>query len=324
MISHWGFPKDEKQLAKFAKAGFNTVIAVPEELPACRKYGWKALLAVPADKAAAYRKDPIVWGYHVFDEPARKGVPYTKFADAFATLHKLDPTRPAYINLNEEDNPEQFIKALRPRVLSYDYYQWWSGSKPFYPLLENFRAAALAVDIPLLCWVEAVVVPSGEIPKDNEAKVRLSVYSALAYGAKGIQWWAWRPYNDDAAKINTELKVLGPVLLPLRSVGVFHTPPLPDKTQALPADHWLQTSSKNLVVGFFKDSEDRDLVLVVNRDLKKQNDITCTLTRTSNIERYDRAAGRWSKHQPVFVDGRRALRHTLAAGDGALFRITKD
>ena len=41
----------------------------------------------------------------------------------------------------------------------------------------------------------------------------------MAYGAKGIQWWAWRPYNDDAANINAQLKVLGLVLIELRSVS---------------------------------------------------------------------------------------------------------
>ncbi len=97
MISHWGFPKDEKQLKQFSRAGFNTVIAVPEELPQCRKHGWKALLAVSADKAEAYVDDPVVWGYHVFDEPGRKNVPYKTFVEKMQAFHKLDPARPAYI-----------------------------------------------------------------------------------------------------------------------------------------------------------------------------------------------------------------------------------
>ena len=45
MISHWSFPKEESRLQQFAKAGFNTVIATPEELPYCRRFGWQALLA---------------------------------------------------------------------------------------------------------------------------------------------------------------------------------------------------------------------------------------------------------------------------------------
>ncbi|MCH8044611.1 MAG: hypothetical protein IID44_12935 [Planctomycetes bacterium] len=47
------------------------------------------------DKAEAYVDDPVVWGYHVFDEPGRKKVPYKTFVEKMQAFHKLDPTRPA-------------------------------------------------------------------------------------------------------------------------------------------------------------------------------------------------------------------------------------
>ncbi|MCE9557298.1 MAG: hypothetical protein K8T91_28450, partial [Planctomycetes bacterium] len=164
MISHWSFPKDEPRLKRFAEAGFNTVIATPEELPACRRHGWQALLAVPSDKAAEFVADPIVWGYFLFDEPAQKKVGYETLVDRMKAFHQLDSKRPAYINLNEKDDPEAFVKILKPRVLSYDYYQWWATQEPFFPLLEKFRRAALGANIPLICWVEAVATPNGPVP----------------------------------------------------------------------------------------------------------------------------------------------------------------
>ncbi len=80
MISHWGFPKDEERLQQFLADSFNTVIAVPDELPYCREHGLKALLAEAGDRAAEFVDDPVVWGFFVLDEPTRKNIPYDAVA----------------------------------------------------------------------------------------------------------------------------------------------------------------------------------------------------------------------------------------------------
>ena len=325
MISHWSFPKDEARLKLFAQAGFNTVIATPQELPACRRHGWQALLAIEAEKAGDYVRDPIIWGYFVFDEPALKKVGYETFAGRMEALHKLDPTRPAYINLNEKDDPEKFIKLLAPRVLSYDYYPWWATPEPFFPLLEKFRRAALSANIPLICWVEAVAAAHGPAPADNEAKLRHSVYSALAYGAKGIQWWAWRPDNQDAAKINAELKVLGPTLMQLRSVDVFHTAPLPPQTRALPADLWVQSPTESLLLGLFKDAVGNDFILAANRNWKAATQATLTFSgAVSAVSMLDRKTGNWVDLQLTSKGNQKTIPLQLAPGDGVLLRITRN
>jgi len=323
MISHWSFPKDEKRLPQFAKAGFNTVIATPGELQACREHGWRAILAAPEDEAAKYLEDPIVWGYFVFDEPALKKVPYNTFVKRMEAFHGLDPKRPAYINLNEKDDPEAFIKTLKPRVLSYDYYQWWAKPEPFFPLLEKFRAAALAADIPLLCWVEAVAAAHGPPPADNEAKIRHSVYSALAYGAKGIQWWAWRPESPDCAKINAELKVLGLTLITLHSTDVFHTGPLPPQTRPVPEKFWVQSSTPSLLLGVFQNKEKQDFLLVANRDWQHDHGAELVFDSSiTTIATLDKASGKWTDAKLVAKDDRKTLTLPLAKGDGILLRVS--
>jgi len=322
MISHWSFPKDPAQLEQFAKDGFNTVIAVPEELPDCRKHGFKAILAAPPEKAAAYRDDPLIWGYFVLDEPGRKKIPYTEVASKVAAYHRLDPSRPAYVNLNREDDVPAFISAVKPRLLSYDYYQWWEGQEIFFPLLEKFRTASLETGIPLICWIEAVVVPSGEIPTDNAARIRQSVYCSLAYGVKGIQWWAWRPFNRDAGTINSDLKQLGPALVRLKSVNVFHTPPVPKSTSPVPRDHWVQSPTKNLVLGIFQDKERRDFILVVNREYRRGQKVVLEFaTPVLAVEKISKNTGKWvalplsyeGKHQVAKLD--------IHPGDGELLHI---
>jgi len=321
LISHWSFPKDPALLKQFAEAGFNTVIATPEELAACRQHGWQALLAAPLDQARPLAADKMVWGYFLFDEPARKKVPYGDLAERMHQFHELDSARPAYINLNELDDPEEFIRQLRPRVLSYDYYQWWAGQEPFFPLLEKFRRAAQGARIPLLFWVEGVAVPHGPAPADNQARVRHSVYSALAYGVKGIQWWGWRPDNQDAATINAELKVLGPELTQLRSVDIFHTPPLPAQTRPIPPDAWVRTSIPSLLLGLLKNDQGQDFILLANRNWREPTTASLTFTRpVASVSILDRKGGAW-KEAVLKQDNGATLVHRLSPGDGELLRL---
>ena len=322
MISHWSFPKEEKDLNLFLKDHFNTVIAVPEELELCQKHGLKALLAAEPEKAAEYVGDPGIWGYFVMDEPGRKGIELADLLPKMQAFHKLDPGKPAYINLDFHDDLDAFIKTLNPRVLSYDHYQWWAGQEMFFPMLEKFRQASLSANIPFICWVEAVCVSWGDIPPDNQAKIRHSVYCSLAYGAKGIQWWAWRNFNRDAGIINAELKRLGPTLVSLKSINVFHTPPVPKSVSPVPPDHWVQSPTKDLVLGVFQDKEEHDLILVVNREYRRgQEAVLKFATRVSVVEKIDKNTGKWTALPLSNEDKQWVTRVNIEPGDGELLRV---
>jgi len=325
IISHWGVPKDEKNLNLFLKEHFNVVIAVPEEFEFCRKHGLKALLAASPEQAVEFVGNPGVWGYFVIDEPSRKGIKFTALAPKVQAFHTLDPIKPAYINLDYHDELDTFIKILNPRILSYDQYQWWSGREMFFPMLEKFRRASLSANIPLMCWVEAVCVSWGDIPKDNQAKIRHSVYCSLAYGVKGIQWWAWRNYNRDAGIINAELKQLGPTLVRLKSVNVFHTPPVPKDTSPVPQEHWVQSPTKELVLGMFQDKEtthQRDFILVANREYRRgQEAMLKFATRVSAVENINKNTGKWVA-LPLSQEGKsKVVKLNIHPGDGELLRV---
>jgi hypothetical protein len=322
MISHWSFPKDPEQLKQFVADGINTVIAVPEELPLCRTHGLRAILATDAETAKAFAGDPLIWGYFVLDEPARKKIPYPDVAAKVAGFHRMDAVRPAYVNLNELDDPAEFIRVAKPRILSYDYYQWWAGREPFFPVLEKFRAAARDAGIPLIAWAEAVCVPGGPIPADNLAKIRLSVNGLLAYGVKGIQWWAWRPFNRDAGTVNAGLRRLGPVMAALRSADVFHTPPVPEGSRSVPGDCWVQSPTPDLLLGLFKNSAGGNHIYVVNRNVDDSTEAVLTFAKTvSAASVFDVAGGQWAAAPVTREDGRAVVRHHLDGGEGALLRI---
>src|SRR4030095_6795415 len=105
--------------------------------------------------------------------------------------------------------------------------------------LEQFREAALAAHVPLAACLEVSANPAVErgdttyLP-DKLRKLKQSIYTTLAYGAKGIEWFSAQmlfepksanltPAGRDVAILNREVQRIGSVLVKLRSIDVFHT-----------------------------------------------------------------------------------------------------
>jgi len=339
MISGWGGPSDETTAAAFVDAGFNTVMANTAQLELCRAHGLRAILfdATP-EFAAAHRGDGAVWGYYVQDEPRAE-----EFAQAGARLaafQTADPTHPGYINLMAHMNLDEYFRTVSAWFLSYDYYQWWWGPQGQFDRLGAHRAAALKAGVPLICWVEANAdkryergeAGAGYLP-DNAVKLRQSVYGALAYGVKGIQWFTTELALDktgkltesgaDVATINKELAVLGPVLVGLRSTGVWHTTPVPAGTEELPAGGRIATQCEALAIGSFVDDADgAEYVMVVNTSIEKPAGVSLSLSQVSDsVDELDREAGEWRTLAAAGPEHVAKAELTLAPGDGALLRI---
>jgi len=326
-------------------AGFNTVLWPLDRLEICRATGLKLMAehATPAD-AAKLANDTALWGYHLADEP--KAPAFPKLATQLADFHRADPNHPANINMLcfAGELLQLHMRTVKPEVLSYDHYQWWWGSHSHFEKLEQHRDAALAADIPLTCWIEANANPNVEwggpatIDPDNAVKLRQSVYTSLAYGVKGIQWFSgeqlFKPGTAELneggrqiAHLNQELRQLGAALFPLRSVDVFHTKPLPRRTHESQHDHWAQVIGEELLWGMFKDEADTDYILVANRDIHQRQQATIQFQRAGygrkvkSVLRLDKTTGTWtplsSRVRVLFVEN-------LAPGDGQLFKILKE
>ena len=354
MISFWGGPKDDASAEAIVQAGFNTVMCKPDKLDLCRRHGLKALLfdAKP-ELAAKLSDDKAVWGYCLQDEPSNER--FSALAESAAAFRQADPKHPAYINLGWKACPRTFVDVVRPQVLSYDeYWWWWKGD--YFPMLEEYRSVAQSVAIPLICWVEANAGPDSEVGpakihlNDNLARLRHSVYCPLAYGVQGIQWFVDRlifngsqltPAGQDVAAINAELKHLGPVLLGLRSLDVYHvaTPDVPKNTRRLPHHYWVQTATGDTILGTFKDAEGSDFLMVVNRKVDKEQPVVLRFGRpVTSVEKFDKQKGIWASLAVVNAEqfdqreewaklfalrrrGHLAVELTVSPGDGELLRI---
>lgn len=344
VVSLWGGPGNAELARCLAEdAHFNTVMGGVSWTPAggtdlldlAHKHGMRVLMKVdPKSITEETIRHPGLWGYFVFDEPVQQKVTYAEILPSVAAHRAVDRSHPVYINLNNADDPVAFIETIRPDLLSIDRYQWWYGREDYVPLLERYRRLSLEHGIPLIWWVEANADANrSNYPEGNERMLRQSVYTALAYGVKGIQWFGWgeacswepkgegrwglKPAGEDVAAINAELRVLGPALVRLKSVGVFHTPPLPAGASPVPDSCWVQATGGTLVLGLFRDAERRDYVLAVNRDHESPCTVALKLKRGDRlVRRLERRSGDW-----VPTTTTAALRLVLPAGDGELLRL---
>ncbi|MGQ9845568.1 MAG: hypothetical protein ACUVQN_05095 [Caldisericia bacterium] len=160
---------------------------------------------------------------------------------------------------------EKYLNAFytsqeyKPRVLCFDHYPFLMGGnsnfrKDYYANLEIIRKKSIEWDIPF--WM--IILSSGHDNYKNPSfeEIRFQIYSALAYGAKGIGYylysksfeqigyrsWILENYVDDEQvadslhgplyvpikKLNAEIKKLGGILMNLKSRRIIHTSDFPN------------------------------------------------------------------------------------------------
>lgn len=253
-----------------------------------------------------------------------------------------------------------------PPVVSIDHFAWQVPGHPQRDWFWNLRvlreecARVSAGHSPVPFWVVLQLSPFRP-PNAAEFReqfgfvhTRWQVWSALAYGAKGITYWGlrtfdnrpregvWGPgiFTDDGDTVavrysqvralNRELHALGPTLMQLEPMGCWHADTLGWTGMR---DERLDASHPSTIVGRFGPGADsmfagwlrdrrrgRDYVMVVNKALATP--VTCDVTlarRAERIARIDRSTGR-----EVLVAQRTTQLHLdrLPAAQGELFRIT--
>ncbi len=353
----WNEPKiaDVEARAKaLAEAGFSVVDWSPDRLDVLERHGLRGMIhnATP-ELAARLAAHPIVWGYHVKDEPYPEAE-FDAIAEQVRRLREADPGHLPFVNMLSTTGEflRTYMRVVEPDLLSFDYYQWWWGSNRYFEKLEQFREAAMLAGVPLAACIEVSTNPAIErgdstyLP-DNARKLRQSLYTTLAYGAKGIEWFnaaqmfeadrpVLTPAGRDVAALNQELRRVGPILATLESVDVFHTPPLAAGTRTAPVEHWVQLTGEEgrpgLVQGMFRDPGGLDYMLVANRDYREMQSVTVRLqskwlgiapwhkpkTYKYRVEILDKARAQWMTITSSSAVG---FSFVIAPADGELFRI---
>jgi hypothetical protein len=252
---------------------------------------------------------PAALGYFLCDEPYYSSM-MANLGKVAAILRELAPDKLPYVNLcnsycsQRRFQPvgyEGYVRSLAEVIhqpfISYDCYALVNGEMMdrFYTQLEWIRRIGLETKTPF--WNIVLSNSFQMFMEPTDATVHLQAYATMAYGGRGIVWFTYMGYPDMRLsaidtfghktptwgmlqRINSEVQMLAPTLLKLRSTGVYHYPDVPErgkplaesklvKTVELTQD-WYRppTTVGRILIGELEDSEGRPYLMVVNKDLK--------------------------------------------------------
>jgi len=340
-------PEQQDVMAQFVlEHGFNCVEVEVDKLDMCRRNGLFARLGsgdinAMLKDAARLKDDKTVFAYFISDRRRRSAFP--AFAQIARAYEKADPNHPTmFINRANWNEYPDFVKQVQPMLLDFYHYHWDTRRHPErrYIYLASFRELGLKHGIPVMRCVSATV-PAPQL--------RQTIYTSLAYGEQGFHFWPpWmfsintrdgKPILNDGkivprfnlpalAEVAKEIKPLGPVLIKLRSTGVYHTKPVHPEAPgaaAVPKECWVQPSGEQLLVGLFEDEKANDYLMVVNCDAGQQRRATLSMEPTVRaIKRMDKRTGKWAALEVQRTDGGTVTTLELTPGNGELLSVMRE
>jgi hypothetical protein len=286
---------------------------------------WKEQVAAAV---ADYKNRPGFGGYFVTDEPSVAR--FDDLAAIVAELRAADPAHVAYINLLADYIPgglgvptygeyvERFIMTVRPSLLSYDYYPFEVRKRDrptFFSNLAVVREHATRHGVPFMLIILAM--PHGPYRDPTEAELSWQVFHALAYGARGISYFAyWTPVHvehadvmkfrtglieegkptrhyAEATRLNRAVRAIAGELSSYRSVAVGD--PLGQVAVALPLGPITAIEGGAVTVGLFANEAGDLAVLVVNRDYGSAVNLKLRLRESHAPDYFDSGTRRWNR-----------------------------
>ncbi|MBP3565209.1 MAG: beta-galactosidase [Alistipes sp.] len=316
----------KERYEEMAEAGFNisfshfgTIEQVEQALELSQGTGVKILITCgemyndTENTVKHFRHHPQNAGYFLRDEPA--GADFPALAELAENIRKADDTKLLYLNLfpnyvpaehlgaaSYADHVAQFIKDVKLGMVSFDHYPVIDTGvrrNHFYANLEDVAAESKKAGIPF--WAFSLSTAHTPYPVATRGAMRLQIFTNLAYGAQGIQYFTytnpgtetWNFHNapidtnsqrtevwDRVAEINHEVQTLKGVFLGAEMIKVRHTGEnLPAHTTALaegdlPAQiSKVEADGEGVVVSQLKNGTMRYL-MVVNRDIYQPQRVT--------------------------------------------------
>ncbi len=298
---------------------------------------------------------PSPIGYHICDEPNAFAFPNLEKIVSY--LRARDPERPAFINLfptyantdqlgtpTYEEHVRKYVEIVKPELICYDHYNFFVEDRDgidYFQNLEIIRKYAVLYDIPFWNIIQAInsQVRTDVWRKLHVGEYRWLVYSSLAYGAKGILYFAWAgsygimtsPEKEEAYAaiqlLNAEIKALDPVLMDLQSTGVYHLNTVPLGGSGPPA-HCLVSaisSDVDVMIGEFKDEMDNDYMILMNKDYNQQISPQITLSRyVNNLDYFDLETKSWQNVTIEQSESGTLFEYQFLPGGGILFKLGQE
>jgi hypothetical protein len=305
---------------------------------------------------------PALAGLNLYDEP--KSRLFGVLAHAKGELGRMAPEELPYVNIwpsyaapramgvpSYREYLERYFATVDPPMLSFDHYPLLAkGITPDY--FHNWaviRGFSLGKGVPSWAFIQSVGFAGSGVGlarrrRPTQAELFWQINVALAYGAKGMQYFTyWTPESDSqvqfgsalltregqrtllyryAQNANRYLGVIGKELLPLVSETVVHarTRRLPRGAKKFGADNYIRSvAGSPVILGRFGNpttATERHL-LVANHSPANRAASRLTLTgAVKEVHEIDPTSG---ARVPVDLRGTRELRFTLEPGRARLY-----
>jgi hypothetical protein len=320
----------EKALDAAQKAGVKVMPFCPE------------LRNEPEKTVRRLMNHPALFGYHLRDEPSISD--FAELSEWIKKVQSVDSKHGSYINLypndlcvdnffdkNALDSIKKegkipyaeyvalFLKEVPVPYLSFDHYPITqkdginSLKGQWYENLEIIAAASQKADIPFWAFALSTAhtnpgsAPGDPYPVPTVGDLKLQMYSNLAYGAQGLQYFTywghnknWMQYQgapmtldgkrteiyDRIKVVNDEIQTLAGVFLGSKVIAVRHTgKEIPQGTkplERLPEKIKTLETSGGAVVSVLEKG-DRQFLVIVNREC--QRPMRLTMTTDSDVKK---------------------------------------
>ena len=277
--------------------------------------GCEEFNANPEAVVGTIGKHPQLAGYFFKDEPHTDH--YPALARQINRVREVDDSHLLYLNLFPTYAPEQmtgtadydeyvsrYVAELGTGFLSYDHYSitadslgHTSLSRDYYRNLELISQHAREAGIPF--WAFALSTAHYSFPAATREHLRLQMFSNLAYGAQGVQYftyWQFPGLGDSkdvpitnagergtswwlVRDLNKEIQALAPNFLNSCVLMTAHTgDSIPEGTRRLSAlpeaiKSLTSTGGDGLLVSHLRNGS-YDYLMIVNRDLHHNQAVT--------------------------------------------------
>jgi len=273
---------------------------------------------------------PALYGYFLRDEPLPKDFP--DLAAWAERIRNADDTHPMYLNLfpsyvdsaalgcTYREYVRRFIEEVKLPLVSFDNYPIVNEGirQLWYENLEIIASESERAGLPF--WAFALSTAHMSYPLPTMASLRIQMYTNLAYGAQGLQYFTyWNPgtetwdFHDapinlegerteayDLVKaMNKELQARADVFVGSKVVSVCHTgeeiPVGTRRLEEIPAHVTELQTVGGAIVSLLENGKDLYLV-VVNRSMDDTVDLsigfeskTCMIDREGKCIKVDKA-----------------------------------
>lgn len=323
------------------QAGVRLIVRCPE------------LQTDPENTVKRFMHHPATAGYYLKDEPSAKM--FEELGKWASRIQAVDSQHYCYLNLFPNyavpeqlgtDTYQQYVNAFIKHVpvpfISFDHYPVIETKgirtlrKEWYENLEIVAAESAKANKPF--WAFALSVAHATYPIPTLAELRLQVFSNLAYGAKGIQYFTyWTPKNksqyayhhgpiDDNKKktdvyemlsiLNREIQNLSHVFISSKVISVEHTgkeiPAGTHRLMQLPNGiQKLRIKGNGAIVSVLQNAG-KHFIVIVNRDF--HHPLQLTIKGNAALEKI-------SKDGNTLNIGTRRSHEEIQPGDIIVYRI---